>query len=346
MQSGGTRDARARDGQRRPGRASRARLALVLRDEGPGGNPIRALHLVRPGSSSRLPVRAPAVGRPTGRIHSCDQERPSQPRLPQPGQDPSRRMAEARDLRHRRRDQGRATSPLRGLRQDALLLRPQPQLHPHLHGRGDGRGHKSARSDDHAGQRVHARGVGSRNAAGELWGVGQRGGSGGAARVRGSSRGERVYGRATTPSAFPAQTAPARSPSTQPRLARELRPMALQAEDAAGNLGGVLPGNRPRRQHCAGRRARSRSREATHGATATTSTSAWINPDEGDRAPITASHYRLCAIGRRRLHHGSPVGEVDTPRRSLGAEPRRVGNCASGVRTRRETMNRPMLQFR
>ena len=128
-----------------------------------------------------------------------------------------------------------------GLGRNALLLRPQPQLHPHLHSRSNGRRHEPTRSGDHAGQRVHAGRVGRRDAAGELRGVGQRGGSGGTAgRRRGSSRAA-SRARATTPSGFPARTAPGSLESTRPSLGEGSQPMALQAEDAAGNLGGSPP---------------------------------------------------------------------------------------------------------
>jgi hypothetical protein len=38
---------------------------------------------------------------------------------------------------------------------------------------------------------------------------------------------------------------------------------------------------------------------------------AWTNPDEGDRAPITASRYRLCPMGRAECITDRRVGEVD-----------------------------------
>jgi hypothetical protein len=38
---------------------------------------------------------------------------------------------------------------------------------------------------------------------------------------------------------------------------------------------------------------------------------AWINSDEGDRAPITASRYRLCPVGRTDCITDRRVGEVD-----------------------------------
>ena len=37
----------------------------------------------------------------------------------------------------------------------------------------------------------------------------------------------------------------------------------------------------------------------------------WTNPDEGDRAPITASHYRLCPVGRADCFSDRRVGELD-----------------------------------
>jgi hypothetical protein len=86
--------------------------------------------------------------------------------------------------------------------------------------------------------------------------------------------------------------------------------MAMQAEDAAGNLGGASP-------------VAVRVDNTAPGAIPLTIDggdgwrnrndfdAAWVNPEEGDRAPITASHYHLCAIGRADCITGRRVGAVD-----------------------------------
>ena len=78
--------------------------------------------------------------------------------------------------------------------------------------------------NDHAGQPIHAGGVGWGDAAGQLWGVGQCGGSGGAAGVAGTPRRTRSRDHATTPSGSRARTGLARSRSNTTSLARELSP--------------------------------------------------------------------------------------------------------------------------
>ena len=311
LQPGGTGPSGARNLERRSGGACGARLALVLRADRAGGHALRSTYVVWSGAAPRLPIRPAALGRTARWADGGDQERPGKPRLPEPGEDPSGRMAIGPHLQHRRSDEDRAAGPLRRIRRDPVLLEPPAELHPDVQGGGDGRRREPAGSDDHAGQRVHAGGVGEREAAGGLRGAGQRGGSGGAGGRCGDSAGGRFCVRATTPSASPARTGPGRFRSTHRGSARarsrwrckpKMRPRTSAASVADHGSG---------RQHGAREPCPSQSTEATSGATATTSTSAWTNPDEGDRAPITASRYRLCPVGRADCITDRRPGEVD-----------------------------------
>jgi hypothetical protein len=94
------------------------------------------------------------------------------------------------------------------------------------------------------------------------------------------------------------------------RLPEGSQSMALQAEDAAGNVGGSTP-------------TTVRVDNTAPGAIAAAVGNGdgwrnendfdvlWTNPDEGDRAPITASRYRLCPVGSADCIADRRVGEVD-----------------------------------
>lgn len=88
------------------------------------------------------------------------------------------------------------------------------------------------------------------------------------------------------------------------------QPMALQAEDAAANLGASSP-------------VTVRVDNTSPGAVSVVVGEgetwrnrnhfdlSWVNPDEGDRAPIVASHYRLCPVGSADCIADRRPGEVD-----------------------------------
>jgi hypothetical protein len=94
------------------------------------------------------------------------------------------------------------------------------------------------------------------------------------------------------------------------KLAEGSQPMALQAEDAAANLGASAP-------------ITVRIDNTAPGAVPVSIESGdtwrnrndfdivWTNPDEGDRAPIAATRYRVCPVGRTDCIVDRRPGEVD-----------------------------------
>ena len=108
----------------------------------------------------------------------------------------------------------------------------------------------------------------------------------------------------------PCTNGPGSIPVDTSRLSEGTQPLAVQAEDAAANLGGSSP-------------TTVRIDNTAPGAVPVAIDGgdvwrnrndfdiAWANPDEGDRAPITASRYRLCPVGRADCITDRRPGEVD-----------------------------------
>jgi hypothetical protein len=86
--------------------------------------------------------------------------------------------------------------------------------------------------------------------------------------------------------------------------------MALQAEDAAGNVGGSPPVSVRIDNTAPGAVPISIEGGATW-RNRNDFDIRWINPDEGDRAPIAASQFRLCAMGRSDCITDRRPGAVD-----------------------------------
>jgi hypothetical protein len=85
--------------------------------------------------------------------------------------------------------------------------------------------------------------------------------------------------------------------------------MALQAEDAAGNVGGSLPVSVRIDNTAPG--AVTIALEGVAWSNRDDFNVAWTNPDEGDRAPIAATRYRLCPMGRADCITDRRPAEVD-----------------------------------
>ena len=291
----------------RAGRVVRgSRWSFVL--TAPAGDPLRSIYVVWTGAAPRLPIRPAAMGRAPrwadGGIKNVRANRG----CPNRGKTHSGRMAIGPHLQHRRGDEDRAASALRRIRRDPVLLEPQAELHPDIQAAAtvvDVSPPGVTITQDNAftrGEWVSGRqqvdyavldNVGVRAARAIVAGVPRADSS------RPCNYAQRV----------PCTNGPGSIPVDTSRLSEGTQPLAVQAEDAAANLGGSSP-------------TTVRIDNTAPGAVpvAIDGGDVWrnrndfdigsANPDEGDRAPITASRYRLCPSVEPAHHRWRP-GEVD-----------------------------------